>query len=645
LAPLSIVQFTPFPWSEQGGLNDYTRRVSDELARRGHSVVIAAPSGGRGGVAETKEALSGLSDDPDALFAPGEEPSVLSMGGGVKIPRTGKRQAPVSVDMGKRIEALLGQGRFDIVHVHDPFVPGFSSNALRNSFSLNVGTFHETEERPFATQFARPLLEIFFGRLDARTVSSRASAKLLNRYFPGSYEITHPGVDPAAPAQTGEPPLRIAFSEREEPGALRLFLRALRRLPEELDWTASIYAEEPGEVQIRVAKAIRDRIKVIGPEQASLAELLSHTDVFVAASNGPRTDQAAVRQAIASGAVPVTTTISRYVELVGDGQRGLLFPAGDPVTLAGQIERLGRDDELREGLRKAGRSFEVETWPEVAGRFEEIYERLVARRHDPTGNVELRRKLRDRPLIDVDLHMHTDHSSDCATPVKVLIETARDRGFGAIAITDHNEVSGAQEAAKVAEGMDDFKIIVAEEVKTGEQGEVIGLFLKEKIPKGLSMAETVAEIKRQGGLVYVPHPFDRLHSVPDYENLLDMVEDIDLMEVFNPRVAISSFNEEAERFARKYNIIPAAGSDSHVAQGLGAVRNRLHDFDGPEEFLEAMREAEITRRHKNLVYVQALKFIQTTGRPKAAKREVDDPQAVKGGRRKARGSKRAAGKS
>ncbi len=567
------------------------------------------------------------------------------MGGGVKIPRTGKRQAPVSVDMGKRIEALLGQGRFDIVHVHDPFVPGFSSNALRNSFSLNVGTFHETEERPFATQFARPLLEIFFGRLDARTVSSRASAKLLNRYFPGSYEITHPGVDPAAPAQTGEPPLRIAFSEREEPGALRLFLRALRRLPEELDWTASIYAEEPGEVQIRVAKAIRDRIKVIGPEQASLAELLSHTDVFVAASNGPRTDQAAVRQAIASGAVPVTTTISRYVELVGDGQRGLLFPAGDPVTLAGQIERLGRDDELREGLRKAGRSFEVETWPEVAGRFEEIYERLVARRHDPTGNVELRRKLRDRPLIDVDLHMHTDHSSDCATPVKVLIETARDRGFGAIAITDHNEVSGAQEAAKVAEGMDDFKIIVAEEVKTGEQGEVIGLFLKEKIPKGLSMAETVAEIKRQGGLVYVPHPFDRLHSVPDYENLLDMVEDIDLMEVFNPRVAISSFNEEAERFARKYNIIPAAGSDSHVAQGLGAVRNRLHDFDGPEEFLEAMREAEITRRHKNLVYVQALKFIQTTGRPKAAKREVDDPQAVKGGRRKARGSKRAAGKS
>ncbi|MCB8915855.1 MAG: glycosyltransferase [Thermoleophilales bacterium] len=592
---------------------------------------------------ETKAALAELRDDPEALFAPGEEPRVLSMGGGVKIPRAGKRQAPVSVDMGNRVEALLGTARFDIVHVHDPFVPGFSSTALRHSFSLNVGTFHETEERPFATQFARPLLEIFFGRLDARTASSKTSAKLLNRYFPGSYEITHPGIDPVEPAHSAVPPLKIAFSEREEAGALRLFLRALRRLPADLEWTATIHADEPGSVQLRVARQIRDRIKVIGPDQATLAELLSHSDVFVAASNGPRPDPAAVRQAIASGAIPVTTTIGRYVELVGDGQRGLLFPAGDPVTLAGQIRRLGEDDNLRNRFRSACGEFGVETWSEVTDRFESIYERLVSRRHDPAGNEALRSKLRDRPLIDVDLHMHTDHSSDCATPVKVLIETARDRGFGAIAITDHNEVSGAKEAAKVTETMDDFKIIVAEEVKTGEQGEVIGLFLKEKIPKGLTMAETIAEIKRQGGLVYVPHPFDRLHSVPDYENLLDMVEDIDLMEVFNPRVAISSFNEEAERFARKYNIIPAAGSDSHVAQGLGAVRNRLHAFDGPEEFLEAMREAEITRRHKNLVYVQALKFIQTTGRPKAAKREVVDPRAVRGGRRKARGPKQSGG--
>jgi len=644
--PLSIVQFTPFPWSERGGINGYVERVSRELAGRGHSVLIAAPGGGRGGIDETREALASLSADPEALLAPGEEPRVLSMGGGVGLPRgSRKRQAPASVDVGNRVEALLGTGRFDLVHVHDPFLPSFSSTALRHSFSLNVGTFHETEERPFATQVARPLLEVFFGRLDARTTSSRASAKLLNRYFPGSYELTPPGVEPVAPAQGEGGPLRIAFCEAEEPGALRLFLRGLRKLPAGLDWTATIHAESPGEVSFRVAREIRDRIKVVGPDQVSLAELLAASHVFVAASGGPRPVPAAVRQAIASGAVPVASTIGRYAELIGDGQRGLLFPVGDPITLAGQIARLGEDPALRARLRAADGAAEVETWVELADRIEGLYRRLAARRHDPTGDPALRARLRGRSLIDIDLHMHTDHSSDCATPVEVLIETARDRGFGAIAITDHNEVSGALAAAEAARRFDDIKIIVGEEVKTAEQGEVIGLFLKERIPKGLTMAETVAEIRRQGGLVYVPHPFDRLHSVPDYEHLLEIVDEIDLMEVFNPRVAISSFNEEAERFARKYRIIPAAGSDSHVAQGLGAVRVRVPDFDGPEEFLEAMREAEITRRHKNLVYVQALKFIQTTGRPKAAKRTVADPKAVRGGRRRARGSKRAASKS
>ena len=119
-------------------------------------------------------------------------------------------------------------------------------------------------------------------------------------------------------------------------------------------------------------------------------------------------------------------------------------------------------------------------------------------------------------------------------------------------MTDHNEISGALEARERANGI---KVIVAEEVKTADQGEVIGLFIEEKIPRGMTLQETIAEIRRQGGLVYVPHPFDRMHSVPDYEHLLDVVEDIDAIEVFNPRVAFSAFNEEAARFAAKYRIV------------------------------------------------------------------------------------------
>jgi predicted metal-dependent phosphoesterase TrpH len=418
-APLSIAQVAPQRRGVRGPVNEYVDRLSVELEARGHEVL--------------------------------------------------------RFKTGDRIKGPLGSRPLDIVHVHDPFAPSVSSAALRHSYSLNVATFHAPQERVLSTQVARPLVEIFFGRIDARTVTSSATAELLERYFPAGYEL----IDPAA------------------------------------------------------------------------------------------------------------------------GERD---------------------------------------WGAVADDFEAVYRRLVARRHADEGDPELRARLAERPLIEVDLHMHTDHSTDCATPVDVLLQTARDRGLGAIAITDHNEVSGALEARRIAAEMGGIKVIVAEEVKTGEQGEVIGLFLEEKIPRGLSMAETIAEIRRQGGLVYVPHPFDRFHSVPDYEHLIDIVEEVDILEVFNPRVAVTAFNEEAERFARKYRIVPGAGSDSHVAQGLGSVRVRIHDFDGPAEFLEAMRDADITRKHKNLVYVQALKLLQTTGRPKAPKRRVPDAKPVRGGRPRKRRS-------
>jgi predicted metal-dependent phosphoesterase TrpH len=264
---------------------------------------------------------------------------------------------------------------------------------------------------------------------------------------------------------------------------------------------------------------------------------------------------------------------------------------------------------------------------DVATELEEIYRDLAARRHSVEGDPTLKRRLAKRPLIDVDLHMHTDHSGDCATPVEVLLATAREQELGAIAVTDHNEISGALEArrqALAASGADPaappVKVIVAEEVKTAEQGEVIGLFIEEKIPRGLTLEETVAEIKRQGGLVYVPHPFDRMHSVPDYEHLLTILDDIDAIEVFNPRVAIGAFNEEAARFAAKYRIVAGAGSDSHVAQGLGSVRIRMRDFDGPTEFLQSLRDADILTRPTSLLYVQALKFLQTKATPASAQR-------------------------
>jgi predicted metal-dependent phosphoesterase TrpH len=259
----------------------------------------------------------------------------------------------------------------------------------------------------------------------------------------------------------------------------------------------------------------------------------------------------------------------------------------------------------------------------AADELEQIYQALAARRHAADGDAELAGRMSARPLIDLDLHMHTDHSYDCATPVEVLLASAREQGLGAIAVTDHNEISGALEAhAQAAElgPHPPVKVIVGEEVKTAGEGEVIGLFLEEKIPRGLSLRETVAEIRRQGGVVYVPHPFDRMHSVPDYEHLLEILDEVDAIEVFNPRVAIGAFNEEAARFAAKYRVPAGAGSDSHVAQGLGSVRIQMRDFDGPVEFMQSLRDAQILTRPSSLLYVQALKFLQTRATPRSARR-------------------------
>jgi hypothetical protein len=486
-----------------------------------------------------------------------------------------------------------------------------ASTALRHSRALNVGTFHAPTERVVATQVARKVVQLVFGRLDARTAAYGATADLLRRFFPGDYTVVAPGADPVPRPAQEHARVRIAFVEQEERGALRLFLRALRRVDPDLEWEAVVYSERGPSSSTPLRADLQDRVRFVD----DALQALSGADVLVAASDGVAPAPGLLLRAQAAGAVPLASRLAVYEETIGDGAAGLLFEPNDVDTLAAQLARLVADPQLRARLRAGARP---RPWSAVADEIESLYRTLAARRHDEQGNPAVASRLRGRRRIDVDLHMHTDHSHDCATPIEVLLSTAREQGFGAIAVTDHNEISGALEAAEKAADYG-VKVIVGEEVKTAHQGEVIGLFLHERIPRGLSLAETVAEIRRQGGVVYVPHPFDRMHAVPDYEHLLAVVEDVDAIEVYNPRVAIGSFNEEAARFAAKYRIPAGAGSDAHVAPGLGSVRVRMPDFEGPEEFLEALREAEIITKPSSLLYVQALKFLETKATPPGAR--------------------------
>ena len=607
-----IAQVTPWPWEQHHEVNGFVERLSDELCARGHRVVVVAPSDSRELIREGRAKVRALKNDPEALWAEPGCASMLAVGQSLPFRRGGSVSLPL--DVSRTIAEFLERAELDFLHVHEPFAPSAASAALRHSRALNVGTFHSTTERFVSTQVARRVVELLFGRLDGRTATFAATRDLVERYFPGHYTVIRPGADLHERSRLKhEGPPEIVFSDAEERGALRLFIRALRRLPTDLDWRATIWRRDPATATApALSRKLRERVTLAGPSDGSEAQHLARATIAVAASAGTAPKPQLVLRSMAGGAVPVVARLPQYEELLRDGELGPLFEPRDALTLAAQLERLLRDPKLVKSYTDAIADARADLdWSRVADEFEALYERVASRRHDTNGQPALRKKLQSRDFVHVDLHMHTDHSPDCATPVGTLLETAKRVGLGAIAITDHNEISGALEARERANGI---KVIVAEEVKTADQGEVIGLFIEEKIPRGMTLQETIAEIRRQGGLVYVPHPFDRMHAVPDYLHLLDIVEDIDAIEVFNPRVAFSAFNEEAARFAAKYRIVAGAGSDSHVAQGLGSVKIRMRDFDGPEEFLESLRDADIVRKKQSLLYVQALKFLQTRGK-------------------------------
>ena len=275
-----------------------------------------------------------------------------------------------------------------------------------------------------------------------------------------------------------------------------------------------------------------------------------------------------------------------------------------PELVAAALARLADDaDWRRRSSEAARREAESQTFSALAAELERIYSAVAGRRRGAPGTDPLR----ERTFILADLHVHTEHSHDCSIPAADLLDYAESQGLGAIAVTDHNVFSGALEAVELARGRT-LRVIPGEEVKT-DRGEVIGLFLSAPIEQGMSMAETIAAIRGQGGLVYLPHPFDRLHTIPDAPTLHRHLAEIDVFEVYNARLLFEGYNDEALRFARKYNLTMGAGSDAHVLQGVGTGLVRMRDFETPQEFLLSLRTAEVLRRPKPLFYLQSLKWM------------------------------------
>jgi len=192
----------------------------------------------------------------------------------------------------------------------------------------------------------------------------------------------------------------------------------------------------------------------------------------------------------------------------------------------------------------------------------------------------------------VDFHVHTCYSGDSLTSLEAVIEACRGRGLDKVAITDHNTIAGALALSEMAPDL----VIVGEEIKT-KVGEIIAYFLTEEVPKGLPLEEAIARVRQQGGVVGVPHPLDRLRrEALGRTHLLSIIEQVDLLEVFNARTVFPADNRRALELAREHGLLATAGSDAHTPGEIGQAYVEMPAFNDRDEFLRSLAEGQIVGR-------------------------------------------------
>jgi len=192
--------------------------------------------------------------------------------------------------------------------------------------------------------------------------------------------------------------------------------------------------------------------------------------------------------------------------------------------------------------------------------------------------------------LKADLHVHTRYSEDSISPPEKIVQHCLKVGINCLAITDHNEISGAFEVKRLAP----FKVIIGEEILSS-RGEIIGYFLSEKIPPRLSPGETVARIKAQGGLVCIPHPYDPLRSGTRIrpQALKEILPHVDLIEVFNSKSMLLRDSARALELAQKHGLPGTAGSDAHIIQEIGSTYMEMPEFNDAEQFLQSARQGKV----------------------------------------------------
>jgi len=464
---LRLCLVTPFAWSQPHDVNEHVEGVAKELRTLGHSVTILASSNRARDIAAGRRAL-----------LDGLEAEVVALGPAMPI----SRRSRIGVPVGARanLSLALSLGRFDVVHGFEPGLPSLSYLALRDAQGLAVATFMSPERLSYPP--GRAQRDRLLGRLDALVATSDETAEAAALRFPGHYEVISEGVDPQLFRSGRKRNLIVVEWRPTERALVRGVLRELAELPE---WELLLLRTKPLTGRPTIPRVLRERVHVrTARDGPARAPLLAEASIFVPAVDG----LGRVRlEAAASGCAIASPPGARE----------------QPELYGAEAARLAENADY--GRRKAERArseVEGQTFAAVAHELDELYRSLAKRRHRTPDQTD---PLRGRPWILADLHMHTSWSHDCAVDPADLIMYAEANGLGAIAVTDHNTFGGALETVELARDHE-LVVIPGEEIKTDGQGEVIGLFLQEEIPRGLSSPTRSKRSRNRGRSCTSPTP-------------------------------------------------------------------------------------------------------------------------------------------
>ena len=368
---MKIGLVSPYVYPLPGGVTQHVRYLYENLRLRGHDVRILTSSHG---LQRTSEG------------------DVIRLGKGFSMPTNGSvGTITLSPRYVSQVRALLERERFDVLHFHEPFVPFLSLVILRESKSVNIGTFHAYGGWSPAYEFGSKAMKSYAERLHGRIAVSAAARHFIDRFFPGDYKVIPNGVDVdryhrAVPLSRWEDGTKnILFVGRFEPrkGVLDM-LKGYRILRKDgVECRLLLVGGGPQEREARRYVATRrlGGVEFLGRvSDDEKAQLFKNADVFVSPATGRESFGIVLLEAMAAGAPTVASDIHGYKGVVRRGREALLVPPREPKEIAAAVGRLLTDEELARTMSENGlRRAEEFSWPRVTAKVDDYYGFVIRR--------------------------------------------------------------------------------------------------------------------------------------------------------------------------------------------------------------------------------------------------------------------------